>query len=106
MKVLLDENLPHDLRHFLPGHEVATVMFMGWNGIGNGRLLSLAATNQFDVMISMDAGIQHQQNLAELPVAVVLIRAPTNALQHVQQMIPALLDALASLKPRTVVCVG
>lgn len=23
MKLLLDENLPHDLRHFIPGHEAA-----------------------------------------------------------------------------------
>ncbi len=29
MKVLLDENLPHDLRHFLPGHIVITVDYAG-----------------------------------------------------------------------------
>jgi len=29
MKLLLDENLPHDLRHFLPGHEVVTVAYLG-----------------------------------------------------------------------------
>jgi len=106
MKVLLDENLPHDLRHFLPGHEVATVTFRGWNGIGNGRLLALAAANGFQVMISKDAGIEYEQNLTELPIAVLLVRAPTNALQHIQPVIPALLDALSSVKPRSVVRVG
>ena len=30
MKILLDENVPHDLRHFLPGFEVFTVTYMGW----------------------------------------------------------------------------
>jgi len=43
MKFLLDENLPHDLRHFIPGHEVFTVAFMGWAGVKNGDLLQLAA---------------------------------------------------------------
>jgi predicted nuclease of predicted toxin-antitoxin system len=27
MKVLLDENLPHALRHHLPGHDVYTVTY-------------------------------------------------------------------------------
>ena len=39
MKLLLDENLPHELRHELHGHEVATVAYMGWRGIRNGELL-------------------------------------------------------------------
>jgi predicted nuclease of predicted toxin-antitoxin system len=41
MKVLLDENLPHQLRGELPGHEVITVKYMGWHGIRNGELLAL-----------------------------------------------------------------
>ncbi len=32
MKLLLDENLPHQLRHEVPGHEVFTVAYMGWSG--------------------------------------------------------------------------
>jgi len=29
VKLLLDENLPHDLRHKLTGHDVFTVRYMG-----------------------------------------------------------------------------
>ncbi len=43
MKVLLDENLPHDLRHFLPGHEVFTVAYRGWAGLGLARGIAGAA---------------------------------------------------------------
>ena len=39
MKIVLDENLPHDLRYFLPRHEIFTVAYMGWSGIENGELL-------------------------------------------------------------------
>lgn len=43
MKLLLDENLPHDLRAKLVGHEVFTVAYMKWSGLENGELLSAAA---------------------------------------------------------------
>ncbi len=36
MKVLLDENLPHDLRHVLPGHEAVTVAYLGWKASPTG----------------------------------------------------------------------
>lgn len=29
MKLLLDENLPHQLRHEITGHECSTVAYMG-----------------------------------------------------------------------------
>ena len=45
MKVLLDENLPHDLRKLLPGHDVFTVAYLGWAGVKNGELLRRAAAD-------------------------------------------------------------
>ena len=32
-KVLLDENLPHELRHYIPGHDVRTARYECWDGI-------------------------------------------------------------------------
>ena len=58
MKILLDENLPHDLRHFLPAHEVFTVAYMGWPGIENGELLERAGDSGFDVMLTKDSGVE------------------------------------------------
>ena len=103
MKLLLDENLPHDLRYFLPGHEVFTVTYMGWEGVRNGELLSRAAAAGFDAMISMDSGIEYQQNLGDLPLSVVLLRAPGNAMQHLLPLLPELLERLRMMKPKTLV---
>jgi hypothetical protein len=36
VRVLLDENLPHDLAQALPEHEVVTVQGLGWSGLKNG----------------------------------------------------------------------
>jgi len=106
MKLLLDENLPHDLRHFLPGHEVMTVAYLGWQGIENGALLTKAATNGFDAPITKDAGMQYEQNLAALPLAVVLLRAPTNTLDDIRPLVPQLLQALESLQPESLTRIG
>ena len=106
MKVLLDENLPHDLRHFIAGHDCFTVAFMGWKGVTNGALLAKAAGEGFDVVVTQDAGMQHQQNIEQIPVAVVAIRAQTNRLDDLRPLVPAILEALAELKPRTFVRVG
>ena len=42
MKVLLDENIPHDLRPFLAHHETFTVAYMRWGSLKNGKLLDVA----------------------------------------------------------------
>jgi hypothetical protein len=82
MKLLLDENLPHQLRHELPGHGCSTVAYMGWAGVENGDLLTRAAQAGFDALLTMDAGIPYEQNLVNLPLAVVAIRAASNDIRY------------------------
>jgi predicted nuclease of predicted toxin-antitoxin system len=107
MKVLLDENLPHDLRPLLmPMHEVFTVAYLGWSALENGDLLSQAALQGFDVLVTKDQGIEHEQNLTNLPLAVVVIRAKTNKIDDIRPLVPALLAALNSLAPRTLIKIG
>ncbi|HYE62580.1 MAG TPA: DUF5615 family PIN-like protein [Phycisphaerales bacterium] len=103
MKVLLDENVPVELRHLLPVHEVFTVSYLGWKGIVNGRLLALAASNAFEVIVTKDAGIKDQQNLAALPVAVVYLQAKSNKIRDVLHLIPELIEVLQEIRPCTYV---
>jgi hypothetical protein len=60
MKLLLDENLPHQLRHEIPGHDCFTVAYMNWAGIENGELLALAATAGFDALVTKETKIQYE----------------------------------------------
>ena len=62
MKLLLDENLPHQVRLELPGHDVFTVAYMGWGGVENGELLRQAAAAGFDALLTNDRGLEYQQN--------------------------------------------
>ena len=102
MKLLLDENLPHQLRHELPGHDCFTVAYMRWGGIPNGELLALAASSGFDAVLTKDTKLQHEQSPKDLPIAVVVLRAVSNDLDDIRPLLPALLVALTRLPPRQV----
>jgi predicted nuclease of predicted toxin-antitoxin system len=102
VKVLLDENLPHQLRLELPGHDCSTVAYMGWAGVENGELLRRAASSGFDALITKDANVQYQQNLASVPLAVVILRAPSNDMDDIRPLLPSLLAALPTLPPNRV----
>jgi hypothetical protein len=94
VKLLLDENLPQQIRLELPGHEVVTAAYMKWDGVGNGELLRLAAAAGFDALITNDRGLEYQQNLGALPVAVVVVLARANTIEAIR---PAYGDMLAAL---------
>jgi len=75
MKVLLDENLPHKLRLHLVRHETVTVAYLGWGGLKNGELLKAAEDAGFDVFVTGDRALVHQQNLGARKIAVVSLSA-------------------------------
>ena len=63
MRLLLDEHLPVGLSAEFHGHGVDTVSGRGWTGIKNGELLR-RMTGQYDVLVTMDRGIEFQQRLS------------------------------------------
>lgn len=95
MRVLLDECVPKKLRRDLPGHEVRTVTEMGWAGTRNGLLLRQAAA-EFDVFLTVDQGIEFQQSLTGLGLAVIVMAAPTNDIDDLRPLMPRVLTALAT----------
>jgi hypothetical protein len=103
MKVLVDENLPHQLRHEIVGHDVFTVAYMGWSGIDNGELLQRAAANDFDVLITNDRGLEYEQNLDSLPIAVIVLLATSNTIEGIRPLYRQLHESLDVLPPRTIV---
>lgn len=62
MRILFDKNVPVGARTFLAGHEVHTVVEMGWpDQLENGKLLEVAEQSGFDVMVTSDQNIRYQQ---------------------------------------------
>ena len=94
MRVLLDENLNWRLKRDLPGHEVESVPLLSWAGIQNGALLRKAVENGFDVLVTMDSNMAHQQDLSVHAIAVIVLRARSNRLEDTRPLMPAVLQAL------------
>lgn len=74
MRILFDKNVPVGARTFLPGHDVHTVVEMGWpDQLENGKLLDVAEQSGFDVMVTSDQNIRYQQNLSGRKLALVVL---------------------------------
>ena len=69
---------------------------MGWSGLRNGELLALAEL-QFDVFVTGDKRIQHQQNLAGKRLALIVL--PTNRVPIVSAMLPLIKVTIEQIQP-------
>ena len=105
MRLLLDESVPATLRRDLPNHEVRTAVEMGWSGVKNGELLALAA-KAFEAFVTVDKSMPFQQNLATLPIALIVLDAISNEAHVLRALLPALERALISLRPKSYVLIS
>ncbi len=97
MKILLDECVDQRLAEDFTGHQVLTVAQMGWRSKQNGELLSLAA-NHFEVFVTTDRNLSFQQNIERFNIAVIVLTAPTNRLNDLRPIVPAVLKVLPFMK--------
>ena len=96
MKLLLDESVPRRLASSFPTSFTAhTVQQMGWAGTGNGRLLSLAAGEGFDAFLTVDSGIEHQQNMRDLPLPIIIMLGVRNRLSELKPLVPGVMEVLS-----------
>ncbi|MEX2534794.1 MAG: hypothetical protein WD273_04260 [Trueperaceae bacterium] len=98
MRVLLDEHLPIGFAQALVGHAVSTVREEGWMGLGNGALLEAAASAGFEVFVTNDRSIEHQQNLAKVGLGIIVLDAPSNKLPDLQVRVDGALEAIAAVR--------
>jgi hypothetical protein len=93
-RILLDENIDCLLKGLFPAEfEVKTVRDRGSAGKKNGELLRLAE-QEFDVFINMDKNLERQQNFSALNIAVIVLRARSNAYSVVAPLMPRVNEAL------------
>ena len=98
MKILIDECLPYSLKHELTGHHVKTVKEMGWDSKTNGDLMTDAMNAGFEVFVTIDKNLQHQQNLKKYDLIVVVLNAVRNELEYLKPLLPEVLERLKDLK--------
>lgn len=73
---------------------------MGWTQLGNGALLRVAEA-QFDVLITTDKNLRHQQNIVGLRLAILVL--PTTSWPDIRVNEVQVVAALGALRPGDVV---
>ncbi len=99
MKMLLDENLPKLLKLDFPEHTVFTVRDMNWQSKTNGTLLRLMLADGFEVLMTFDKNLRHQQNFQTYPLAVLVLDAPKNKYEVLKALVPEVRRVLAGPLP-------
>lgn len=84
MLVLLDEMLDRRLGRHL-AHDAQTVHERGWGSTKDRDLLALAEA-EYDVLLTADRNLPHQQNLARFDLAVVVLLGPSNRYQELSAL--------------------
>jgi hypothetical protein len=73
MLILFDNGTPAPLRYALRGHVVVEAVERGWDRFVNGQLIAAAEAAGFDLLLTTDKNIRHQQNLAGRKIAFVVL---------------------------------
>jgi hypothetical protein len=71
---------------------------MGWASKRNGDLLRLAVAGDFGAFLTVDRKLQHQQNLSEFKIAVVVLVASSNTLADLRPLMPKVLEVLPTAR--------
>jgi len=98
MRVLLDECVPRKFKSSLPGHECETVPEAGFSGKKNGELFSLAERAGFEAFLTLDRGIEYEQNLTTRKLAVIIIHARSSRLVDLLPHVPEILKLLQCIR--------
>lgn len=104
MRLLLDECVPRVLCADFPEHFCRTVSQMRWRGLSNGALLARAG-EEFDVFITVDRNLRHQQNLKKLPIAIIVVHVRNNDYDLLRPFVPRMHDVLQRIEPRELVLI-
>jgi hypothetical protein len=95
MRILFDQGTPVPLRPALAAHEVATAFEMGWSTLENGDLLR-QAEGQFDVFVTTDQNLRHQQNLTGRRLAILVL--PTTNWMQIRQHLAKVTAAVEAMQ--------
>ncbi len=74
MLVLFDNGTPRILARFLIDHHTVTeARSRGWAELENGDLLQAAKAAGFNVLVTTDKNLVHQQNFSSRRIAIVVL---------------------------------
>ena len=70
---MFDQNSPKPAIRFLTKHVVIRTAQLGWEGLGNGKLLAAAEKEGFEVLVTCERNLKYQQNFTGRTIAIVVL---------------------------------
>ena len=101
MKILLDECVTKRLKKYLQEFEVFTVRELELSGVKNGKLLTYCAENKFDILLTIDKNLMHQQDLDKYPVTIVVLNCFISKIEELVTFLPSFKLQVGSLQKHT-----
>ena len=92
MKLLLDENVPRNLKFEIIGYEIFTVQEMGWSSKKNGELLKLLLENNFYGLVTVDKNLNFQQNFSSYPIPVFILNTKDSRLESLKPLVAKIVN--------------
>jgi predicted nuclease of predicted toxin-antitoxin system len=106
MRILLDECVPQPLRNYLPGYECQSARYAGFGGLENGDLLKAAEAAGFDVLLTVDRGMEYEQDISHRKISIILFQAKSIQLKDLVPHVAACLVQLESIQPGQIIRIG
>ena len=103
MRILFDHGTPRGIARWLEGHSVREAKVQGWDTLTNGELLKAAEDAGFDLLLTTDQNLPHQQNMVGRKIAVVLSKA---SWRLIKPAIPQIVAAIQAAQPGSVTVVA
>ena len=97
MKILFDHGTPAPLRKNLQEHSVDRSAELGWELLENGELLRKAEDSGYEIIVTTDQNIRHQQNIIGKRLAIVVLLTP--AWPRVRHRTDEIRTAIEEVKP-------
>ena len=85
------------LREYLNSHQVETAFELGWSTLTNGELLTRAEQEGFEVFVTTDKKLPHQQNFGGLSIAIVVLSS--TSWPRIQKAAVAVVQAIDATVP-------
>lgn len=97
MRILFDQGVPAPLRRHLTEHAIQTAFERGWSDLENGALLSVAEGDGWELLITTDRNLKHQQNLAGRKLAIIVLLS--TSWPRIQLRIDEIREAVSQIRP-------
>ncbi|MCY4287966.1 MAG: hypothetical protein OXC63_05185 [Aestuariivita sp.] len=95
--ILFDQGTPVPLRRYLCDHDVETAFERGWSHLRNGTLLDRLEAEGFELLITTDQSLHHQQNLAKRPFSVLVLMS--TSWPQIEKQVKKIVDAIERITP-------